>query len=77
MQANILTIRGERRQQEDSKRVTLHHNERWYGTFQRSFTLPTIVRSEKIEASYENGVLTITCPKAGEVIPKAIDGKVK
>lgn len=77
MQGNILTIRGEKKQPEENKDVNLHRSERWFGTFQRSFTLPTTVRSEKIEASYENGILTIVCPKAEEAIPKAIDVKVK
>jgi HSP20 family protein len=77
MQGNILTIRGEKKQHEDPKDLNLHRSERWFGTFQRSFTLPTTVQSDKIEASYENGILTITCPKAEEAIPKAIDVKVK
>jgi len=77
MQGNILTIRGEKKQLEDPKNVNLHRSERWFGTFQRSFALPSTVQSDKIEASYENGVLTITCPKAEEAIPKVIDVKVK
>lgn len=77
MQGNILTIRGEKKQHEDPKDLNLHRSERWFGTFQRSFTLPTTVHSDNIEANYENGVLTIVCPKAEEAIPKAIDVKVK
>jgi HSP20 family protein len=77
MQGNILTIRGEKKQPEDLKDVNLHRSERWFGTFQRSFTLPTTVRSDRIEASYQDGILTITCPKAEEAIPKAIDVKVR
>jgi HSP20 family protein len=77
MQGNILTIRGEKKRQEYDKDVNLHRSERWFGTFQRSFTLPTTVRSDRIEAQYADGILTINCPKAEEAIPKAIDVKVR
>jgi HSP20 family protein len=51
--------------------------ERSYGAFQRSFTLPAHVRSEKVEAAFTDGVLTVTLPKAEEARPKQIDVKVK
>jgi HSP20 family protein len=77
MQNNVLTIRGEKKLPEREKDMNMIRSERWSGTFQRSFTLPTTVRSEKIDATYKDGILTVTCPKAEEAIPKAIDIKVK
>jgi HSP20 family protein len=77
MQNNILTIRGEKKQETEQKDVNLHRSERWYGAFQRSFTLPTLVKSDKIEAHYKDGILTIVLPKAEEAIPKSIEVKLK
>lgn len=77
MQENILTIRGEKKEEMESKDSTHYRSERSYGSFQRSFTLPTIVKNDKIEASYKDGVLSIVLPKAEEVKPKQIEVKVK
>jgi HSP20 family protein len=77
MQDNILTIRGEKKQEKESKRSNSHRVERSYGSFQRSFTLPTSVKHDKIEASYKDGILTIAVPKAEEAKPKQIEVKVK
>jgi HSP20 family protein len=73
MQDNVLTIRGEKKGKEEN----LRRVERHYGSFQRSFTLPTSVKSDKIEAEYKDGILTISMPKAEEAKPKHIDVKVK
>ncbi|MBM2839971.1 MAG: Heat shock protein, Hsp20 family [Bacteroidetes bacterium] len=77
MQENILTIRGEKKQEKETKNSEYHRVERSYGSFQRSFTLPTNVKHDKIEASYNDGVLTVTLPKAEEAKPKQIEVKVK
>lgn len=77
MQDNILTIRGEKKEEKETKESNYHRTERSYGSFQRSFTLPTHVKSDKIEASHKDGVLTITLPKAEEAKPKQIEVKVK
>lgn len=77
MQENILTIHGEKRQEKETKDSNFHRVERSYGSFQRSFTLPTTVKSEKIEASYNDGILAVTLPKAEESKPKQIEVKVK
>jgi len=77
MQDNILTIRGEKKQEKESKESSYHRIERSYGAFQRSFTLPTTVKSDRIEATYKDGILTITLPKAEEAKPKQIEVKVK
>ena len=76
-QENILTISGEKKEEKESKGSRYHRVERTYGSFQRSFTLPTIVKSEKIEATFKDGMLTINIPKAEEARPKLVEVKVK
>lgn len=77
IQENVLTIRGEKKQETETKDSNFHRVERSYGSFQRSFSLPTHVKNEKIEASYKDGILTVTLPKAEEAKPKQIEVKVK
>ena len=72
IQENILTLRGEKKQSKEQKDENLHRVERIYGSFQRSFTLPTLVDSTKVNASYKDGVLRIVLPKKEEVKPKEI-----
>jgi len=74
---DILTIKGEKKSEREEKKESYHLVERSYGSFSRSLRLPTAVNADKIEASYKQGVLTITCPKKEEVKPKAIDIKAK
>jgi len=77
IQNDILTIKGEKKQESEKKGENYHRVERCYGSFQRSFTLPTSVASDKIDASYENGVLTLRIPKLEEAKPKEIEVNVK
>jgi len=77
VQDNQLTIRGEKKQEKESKNSNYHRVERSYGSFQRTFTLPSTVKAEKIEANYNDGVLSITVPKAEEARAKEIEVKVK
>jgi HSP20 family protein len=77
LESNILTIKGEKRQEKEEKEKNLHRVERSYGSFQRSFTLPTSVKSDKIDAVFKDGILSITLPKQEEVKPKQIEVKVK
>jgi HSP20 family protein len=77
LESNILTIRGEKKQEKEEKSKNLHRVERSYGSFQRSFTLPTSVKSDKIDAYYKDGVLSVTLPKVEEAKPKQIEVKVK
>ncbi len=77
MQDNILTIRGEKKEEKEARESNYHRTERSFGSFQRSFTLPTHVKSDKIEATYKDGILTVTLPKAEEAKPKQIEVKVK
>jgi len=77
LENNILTIRGEKKQEKETKKENYHRVERSYGSFQRSFTLPMTVKSDKIDAVYKDGILQIALPKAEEAKPKQIEVKVK
>jgi len=77
IESNVLTIRGEKKQEKETKKENYHRVERNYGSFQRSFTLPSTVKSDKIDASYKDGILSISLPKAEEAKPKQIEVKVK
>ena len=72
MKDNRLTLKGERIHQTDVNEAKYHRVERVYGTFQRSIRLPTMVDVDKAEATFKDGVLKLTLPKAEEVKPKAI-----
>jgi HSP20 family protein len=69
---NVLSLRGERKFESEVKREDYHRVERAYGTFSRSFTLPNVVDTEKIEAKYKDGVLRVTLPQKEEAKPKQI-----
>jgi len=72
---DILTIKGEKKSEREEKEGNYHLVERSYGSFSRSLTLPAAVDLDKIEARYDKGVLTVTCPKKEAVKPKAIEIK--
>lgn len=72
VQGDILTIRGEKKVDNEVKREDFHRVERRYGSFSRSFSLPNTVDTEKISAEYKNGVLTITIPQKPEVKAREI-----
>jgi HSP20 family protein len=77
LESNILTIRGEKKAESEVNEKNFHRTERSYGSFQRSFTLPTSVKNDKIDAVYKDGILTVSLPKAEEAKPKQIEVKVK
>lgn len=60
---NILTVSGERRREERESEDSIQHYEKSYGYFKRSFSLPTSIESESVEARYDNGVLELFLPK--------------
>jgi len=72
---NILTIRGEKREErrEEDEERRYHLWERSFGTFQRSFTLPRSVKAEDIHAEFDNGVLRVRMPKAAEARSRRIE----
>lgn len=69
---NVLTVAGERKHQFEGKEGQTFRSERAYGAFQRSVTLPAQVDATKVAASYKDGVLTVTLPKAEEAKPRQI-----
>jgi HSP20 family protein len=69
---NTLTVHGERKIEKEEKEENYRRVERQYGSFTRTFTLPTTVDSEKVSANYDKGVLKITLPKKAEAKPKQI-----
>ena len=71
-----LTIKGETRQETDSKERNFHRLERRFGSFQRTIGLPTTVKADAIQASLTNGVLRLEIPKAEEVKPRKISVNV-
>lgn len=73
----VLTIKGERKVEEEVKDEEYYCCERFQGTFYRAIQLPTDVEREKIEANYADGILEITLPRVPEVKPKKIEVKVK
>lgn len=72
---DVLAIKGEKKSEREETKESYHLVERSYGSFSRSLTLPAAVNADKIDAKYEKGVLTITCPKKEKVKPKAIEIK--
>jgi len=72
---NILTIKGEMKEDKDVEEGKYHLRERRYGLFQRSIALPVPIDADKIEATYNDGVLTLNIPKVEEVKPKRINVK--
>lgn len=76
LENNVLTIRGEKVQESGSDQARVQRFERSYGAFERAFTVPSTVDAERITATYEHGVLTVTLPKVERAKPRAIEVKV-
>ena len=72
LENNLLTIRGEKKQEAEERSERVHRYERSYGSFERAFVLPSTVDGEKISAEYRNGVLTVSVPKAERARPREI-----
>jgi HSP20 family protein len=68
----VLSVSGERKAEQKFENAETHRSERFVGPFHRSLTLPVAVQADKTSASYQDGVLTITLPKAEEAKPKQI-----
>ena len=73
LEGGVLTVQGERRFQDQSADQQWHRVERRYGAFRRSITLPSQVQEDKVEASFEDGLLQIVVPKAEAAMPKRIE----
>jgi HSP20 family protein len=75
LENNILSISGERKLENEERNDTFHRLERSYGAFTRSFTLAPTVASDRVDASFHDGVLEISLPKAEESKPRRISIK--
>src|SRR6267154_1255430 len=76
LEGNALTVRGERKLENVDKRQDYHRIERYYGSFSRSFTLPSTVELGNISAQSRDGVLRIFLPKKSETMPRQIKVRV-
>jgi HSP20 family protein len=74
---NVLTLKGEKKKEQEEKNEHHYRAERYYGSFQRTFQLPTNVKADKVEAAFDKGVLRVTLPKVEEARKKQIEVKVK
>lgn len=77
VQDNSVTLKGERRLEKEVEQENYLRVERSYGTFHRTFTLPTAIQSDKIRAVFKDGVLEVNIPKVEEAKPKQIKIEVK
>jgi HSP20 family protein len=75
LNGRILTIKGEKKQEEEEKEKSYHRIERTYGSFSRSFELPADVDGDKVRAKYKDGVLKLNLPKKKEQSVKKIEVK--
>lgn len=76
LENQVLTIRGEKRQTADESGERWHRFERSWGSFERSFTLPGTVDAERIQATAEHGILTLTLPKSEKAKPREIPVRI-
>lgn len=76
LENNVLSLRGQRKLESEVKRESYHRVERSYGTFSRSFTLPTVVDQAAIKADFKDGILQVVLPKREEAKPKQIQVNV-
>ena len=74
---DVLTIKGETKSEEKVEKADYIRQERRYGAFQRSVQLPASLLADKAQATFENGVLTLTIPKSAESKPKTIKVEAK
>jgi HSP20 family protein len=69
---DMVTLRGERRWNQEVKQDSYYRGERWYGKFERTLPLPIPIQADKVKAQYRDGVLTITLAKVEEIKAKEI-----
>jgi HSP20 family protein len=72
LEDNTLTLKGERKLEKETKEENYHRIERAYGSFYRSFTLPSYIDQDKISAEHQNGILKVIMPKQPELKPRNV-----
>lgn len=77
VEKDVLTVQAERKAEPKAEGVTVRRQERGFGTIARSFALPDTVDASRVEAKYEQGVLTLTLPRREESKPRVIEVKVQ
>lgn len=77
LSGETLTIKGEHREEKETKEAEYIRREHRYGSFSRTVTIPVAIQSDKAQATFDNGILTLTLPKAEAVKPKQIKVKAK
>jgi len=75
--SNVLTIKGQKKDEREEKKGKYYKKESWSGSFQRTLPLPTSVAADKVKADLKDGVLTIVLPKKEEAKPKQIAVNIK
>ncbi len=76
VEGGVLRLSGERKQEKEEKNKRFHRLERYRGTFLRTFSLPDTVDANKLNAAYQDGVLTVHLPKSKPTATNAVDIKV-
>ena len=76
IRGDLLTIKGEKKEEKEEKTKSFHRVERRYGSFERSVRLPATVKADQVNASFKNGVLRIESPKTEDAKQKAVHIKV-
>jgi HSP20 family protein len=77
LSGDMLTIKGETKSEQKIEEANYVRQERRFGAFERTLTLPTSINADKAKAEFENGVLTLTLPKAEGAKPRVIKVKAK
>ena len=77
LSGDVLTVKGEKREEKEEKTKSFHRVERSYGSFQRAVRLPAPVLGDQVEVTFKNGVLTITLPKSEEAKTKSVKIKAE
>lgn len=73
---DILSIKGEKKEENEAQGKNYHHIERSHGAFERVIKLPVAVKADDVTASFKNGVLVITLPKKEEAVVKSVQVKI-